>query len=123
MNKDIKQTQFNLEPKIPEIEMEMDQDLYPDLSHRDIGKQGGYGPCPNPEEKEGTKQIAGAEIAGMTALNPAVGVSTAIASGATGVVAEGVGKVTGNQDVKDFGEIMKDAPAQPIKDIKNTIDK
>ncbi|PKC10552.1 hypothetical protein RhiirA5_355343, partial [Rhizophagus irregularis] len=123
MGEDLKQTQFNLEQKIPEIEMEVDQILYPDLNHRDIGKQGGYGPCPDPsEEKEGAKQVLGTVTTGITATNPAVGIAASAGLGATGVVTEGIGKLTGNQDIKDVGEVWKEAPVQPIKEVKKTLD-
>ncbi|CAB4415721.1 unnamed protein product [Rhizophagus irregularis] len=124
MGEDLKQKQFNLEQKIPEIEMEMDQILYPDLNHRDIGKQRGYGPCPDPsEQKEGAKQLLGAEVVGITALNPGAGAAAAAGLGAAGVVTEGIGKLTGNQDIKDVGEVWKEAPVQPVKEVKKAFDK
>ncbi|GBC05255.1 hypothetical protein RclHR1_06130006 [Rhizophagus clarus] len=125
MEKDLKQKQFNFEPRIPEIELEMDQDLYPDLSlGGGIGKQRGYGPCPDPsEQKEGAKQVIGSGLGFTTAINPALGAATAAATEVVGAASEGVGKATDNQDLKDSGEIMKDAPVQPIKDVKNIVNK
>ncbi|CAB4418248.1 unnamed protein product [Rhizophagus irregularis] len=86
------------------------QNLYPELSYGDIGNQGGYGPCTEPQVKKGgenqaynTKQEAPTEK---------------LTEATVGAVSEGVNKLTGNQEVKNSNEQMKDEPAQPVKEEK-----
>jgi hypothetical protein len=104
MEKDLKQMQFNPEQNTSEIE------LFPDLSYGDISKQGGYGPCTEPQDKKSeVKQSVNSKTeAGVDGLTEA----------AVGVASEGINKLTGNQDVKDHNEKTKDEQERPDKEKK-----
>ena len=75
------------------------------------------------EQKEGAKQVLGWELATADKFAPPVGIAASAVEGVGGAVTEGVGKMIGNEDVKDTGEVLKEAPAQPLKDAGKAIKK
>ncbi|CAG8759190.1 24722_t:CDS:1, partial [Gigaspora margarita] len=74
------------------------------------------------KQKEGAKQVIGTEIAVITAADLPTGVATAAVMGGGGAAAEGIGKVSGNKDLQNCGKVAKNAPAQPLKEVKKAFE-
>ncbi|MEG7979376.1 MAG: hypothetical protein NY202_05915 [Mollicutes bacterium UO1] len=76
--------------------------------------------CMDKEEKqlEGAKETIGAGLAATTAANPVLGGVAGGVSAGVGAVAEGIGKLTGEEGLEKAGNVYKEAPAQPIKEVK-----
>jgi hypothetical protein len=73
--------------------------------------------------KEGVKQAVGAELAATDAIAPPVGIIASGVSAIGGSFAEGVGKATDNKDLQEVGEMYKEAPVQPIKEVGKAVEK
>ncbi|GBC05256.1 hypothetical protein RclHR1_06130007 [Rhizophagus clarus] len=92
------------------------QSLFFDLSHEDIRKQRGYGPRSDPSvKKKGEKhaETAGETIidsSGIEQINPTIVSLPIVQPHIVDGVTEIVGKMTGNQDTKDCGDVIKDTP-------------
>jgi len=75
------------------------------------------------EEKEGVKEVLGTELEIIDAAAPPVGFVESTLLGTAGEISEGIGKITGDQDAKDFGEISKDSAGKGVKDVGKGIKK
>jgi len=75
------------------------------------------------EGKEGAKQVVGTELAVTDAIAPPAGIIASGVSAIGGSLVEGIGKATGNEDMKDVGEIYKEAPVQPAKEVGKAVKK
>jgi len=75
------------------------------------------------EGNEGAKQVIGAELAAVDAVAPPVGAAASVVSSIGGAFTEGIGKMTGNEDMRQAGEAYKEAPIQPIKEAGKAIEK
>jgi len=75
------------------------------------------------EEKEGVKQALGTTLEVADVAAPPVGFVESTLLGTAGEISEGIGKFTGNQDAKDFGEISKDSAEKGVKDVGKGIKK
>jgi len=69
------------------------------------------------EEKEGVKKILGTEVEITDAAAPPLGAAETAGLEVVGEISQGIGKITGNQDAKDFGEISKGSAEKGIKDV------
>ena len=75
------------------------------------------------KQKEGAKQAIGYTLGGIDAVNPAAG---GVASGATtiaGGIEEGIGKLTGNEEMAEGGKVVRQSAVQPLKDLGEGIKK
>jgi hypothetical protein len=64
-------------------------------------------------QKEGVRQVTGYTLGTVDAVNPAVG---GVASGVT-TIEEGIGKLTGNEEMAKGGKVVRQSALQPLKDL------
>ena len=75
------------------------------------------------KQKEGARQAIGYTLGGIDAANPAVGgVATGITT-ITGGIEEGIGKLSGNEEMAEGGKVVRQSATQPLKDLGSSIKK
>ena len=72
---------------------------------------------------EGAKETIGTGLATTTAINPVVGGVAEGVSLGVGAAMEGIGKLSGEEDLEKAGNVYKEAPVQPLKEVKEGIKK
>lgn len=78
--------------------------------------------CMDEKQKEGAKEAIGAGLATTTAINPVVGGVASGVSAVVGATMEGIGKMTDKKDLEDAGNTYKEAPIQPVKEVKKALE-
>jgi G:T/U-mismatch repair DNA glycosylase len=75
------------------------------------------------EKKEGARQAIGYTLGGIDAINPAAGGVVSSVTTIGGGIEEGIGKLTGNEEMAEGGKVVSQSALQPLKDLGKGIKK